>query len=425
MSRHLIFLPFLLLLAGGLLFSLTKDRVYRLNLADAPTFEEAGEPIVNPNFFYQTKERLIKEKTDFIEADLSAMKVTLYEAGEPGEVFPILTKGREGSWWETPAGIYHVGSKAVNHFSSFGQVYQPWSIQFQGNFFIHGWPYYPDGTPVASSYSGGCIRLSSEDAQRLFEKVKIGTPVLVFEESFINGDGFSYTSLQAKPPSLKAESYLVADLKNNYVLAGKNSDKSMPLNSIAALMTALVATDHFNIEKRVAVDPILGVEQASIYDLLFPMLLESSGEAAESIASILGKEQFVKLMNGKAQAIGMNNTSFTNSGESTSTAQDIFNLAKYLYTNRSFVLKMTRGNLDTSIYGAPVFKNLRNSNLVNDEPGFIGGKAGENSDGRQSLLAIFEITIEGDKRPIIIIIFNSEDAKSSTKTLLNYIETNY
>ncbi|PIP46640.1 MAG: hypothetical protein COX15_00070, partial [Candidatus Colwellbacteria bacterium CG23_combo_of_CG06-09_8_20_14_all_42_19] len=83
-----------------------------------------------------------------------------YEKGVFVNEFAILSKGKEGSWWETPAGLYKVQSKEKEHFSSFGRVYQPWSMAFQGNFFIHGWPYYPGGRAVESTYSGGCIRLA-------------------------------------------------------------------------------------------------------------------------------------------------------------------------------------------------------------------------------------------------------------------------
>jgi len=420
MPKQLILLPFLVLLAGGLLFSLAKDRVYKLNLADAPTFEEAGEPITNPNFFLETREKLIREKADFVEADLSAMKLTLYEGGEPREIFPILTKGREGSWWETPAGVYRVGSKAQSHFSSFGQVYQPWSGQFQGNFFIHGWPYYPGGTPVASTYSGGCIRLATEDAKRIFERVETGTPILVFEDSLINGDGFDYgTGKGNKLKKLSSESYLVADLKNNYVLAREDENRALPMGSIANLMIALVATDHMNIEKRVGA--------YSIYDLLFPMLLESSDSAASAIAGVLGEDRFVKLMNQKAQAIGMTNTDFGSipESESISTAQNLFDLAKYLSANRSFILKMTTGHLDTAIYGKPAFSGLKNLNLFGDDPRFIGGQVEQGSGGKESFLAVFEISVKGEKRPVAIILFDSLDAEKDTRTVLDYVETNY
>src|SRR5882724_9446532 len=116
----------------------------------------------------RVKDDFISQKESFIEADLTAMQLSVYENGAVVKQVPILTKGRPGSWWETPAGLYQVQNKETNHFSSFGHVYMPWSMDFQGNFFIHGWPYEPDGTPVSSAYSGGCIRLATDDAEKLY-----------------------------------------------------------------------------------------------------------------------------------------------------------------------------------------------------------------------------------------------------------------
>src|SRR5579862_5292212 len=106
-----------------------------------------------------TKEVHIYIVATFIEANLSTMQLTYYVNGSVAEQFKILAKGRPGSWWETPAGLYKVQEKIPSDFSGFAHVYSPWALDFQGNFLIHGWPYYPGGTPVGSTYSGGCIRL--------------------------------------------------------------------------------------------------------------------------------------------------------------------------------------------------------------------------------------------------------------------------
>ena len=142
------------------------------------------------NFFASTRDKFIEDKVTFLEANLSSMTMRYYEKGEVVKEVPIATKGREGSWWETPAGLYQISTKEKNHFSSFGRVDMPNSMQFQGNFFIHGPTFYPDGTPTPSSYSGGCIRLSMDDSKAIFDLVEQGTPLLVFEDSF-NGDGKS------------------------------------------------------------------------------------------------------------------------------------------------------------------------------------------------------------------------------------------
>jgi len=157
------------------LFSSSKDN-----------FEFGPQPVLSdPNYFKTVRDKMLEEKVSFIEADLSKMILTLYKNGEKEIETSIASKGKEGSWWETPAGIYKIETKEENHFSSFGHVYQPYSLAFQGNFFIHGWPYYPDGTDVPRSYSGGCIRLETKDAEQIFALAEKGMPVLVFEDDFL------------------------------------------------------------------------------------------------------------------------------------------------------------------------------------------------------------------------------------------------
>src|SRR3989344_3348659 len=93
---------------------------------------------------------------------------------------------------QTPNGVYKIRSREENHFSSIGEVWMPWSMHFYGNYFIHGWPYYPSGAPVADTYSGGCIRLSTSDAKELFGEVKNGMPVLAYAGHATQADAGAY-----------------------------------------------------------------------------------------------------------------------------------------------------------------------------------------------------------------------------------------
>ena len=260
--------------------------------ADTKTEFQIGSwpALSNMEFFKKIKDQMIQEKTDFIEADLSDMKLRMYAEGQVAGEVDILTKGKPGSWWETPAGIYAVQLKQKNLFSGFGKVYMPWAMQFQGNFFIHGWPYYPGNTPVASQYSGGCIRLATADAKQIYDFVKVGTPVLVYEKDFISGDGFGY---EKKMPEIMASSYLAADILSNFVFAEKEELGIRPIASITKLITALISIEYINIEKEITIQDSMVVKTSkprlrsgqtySVYDLLHPLLLESSNEAAEAL----------------------------------------------------------------------------------------------------------------------------------------------
>src|SRR3989344_795073 len=153
------------------------------------------------------------------------MKLTLYESGEQKTVLEILTKGREKGWWETPTGNYKVLGKAVNGYSSIGEVWMPYSVQFYGNYLLHGWPHYDDGTPVPQGYSGGCIRLSNEDAKIMYEFVQVGMPVLVLEAHEEHAFGsLAPKAIEAPLPAIGAKSFLIADLASGETTVEKRAD---------------------------------------------------------------------------------------------------------------------------------------------------------------------------------------------------------
>lgn len=427
----------LLILAVGagafLAFAYFREVVYRYDLTlpeggqpGAPAFQYGSWPeLEDVNFYDQVFANLIAEKATFISANLSAMQLAYYERGILKKQFKILAKGKPGSWWETPTGLYRVEGKIPKDFSNFARVYSPWALQFQGNFLIHGWPYYPGGAPVGSAFSGGCIRLSTDDAKTLYDMTNVGTPVLISSVNF-QADAFHE---QIREPQVEAPIYLAADLKSNFVLAEKNSDEQVPIASLTKLMTALVAVEYVNIEKTIVVAPDMIVKTSiprlkvggrySLYDLLQPLLKESSNEAAVAISNFLGQKRFASLMNRTARSIGMTHTHFADASGSdwnnVSTARDLFLLAQYLYNNRSFILKMTRGDTDASVYGPSAFLNLQNFNVFADDPDFIGGKTGVNGGDEGAILSIFRGTFAGNAAPAAEIPANKpvETASSS------------
>lgn len=404
-----------------------------------PTDQAMGSwpALQNANFFAETKKSFIEAKASFMEADLTAMTLKVYKDGEVIKEVPIRTKGREGSWWETPAGLYRIEAKDTRHFSKFGGVYQPWSMVFQGNFFIHGWPYYPDGTPVSSLYSGGCIRLSTDDAKAVYALAEIGMPVLVYQKDF-GTDDFGYMP-KVVSADVSAKEYLAADLKNNFVFLGADTRGGAPVASIVKLMTALVAAEYINLDKEITVPKEAAVftsrprlqpgDKVSAYQLLYPLLQESSNEAAVTLASAVGRDYFVNLMNKKAAALGMVNTHFADpagvSPENISTAEDLFLFAKYLLNNRSFILKITSGTVGANAYGPSEFKDLNNFNVFAGQANFLGGKVGETEQAGQTMLAIWNENLGGEVRPMVIVVLGSKDKITDVNAIRDTVIKNY
>lgn len=396
-----------------------------------------SEPLLSqPNFFAETLATFKENQQSFVEADLSAMKIRYYEKGTVKFEADILSKGKEGSWWETPAGLYAIQSKTPNHLSSFGGVYQPWSLVFQGNFFIHGWPYYPDGTAVSSQYSGGCIRLADVNAKKLYEYVKVGTPVLVYEEDY-QPDTFQYF---VEEPDISAENYLVADVQNGTILTSENVDEKAAIASITKLMTALVAAEYINLDKTVTVTEDLLAstsiqtrlekgDSMSAYSLLLPLLLESDNTAAKVLAAQRGQSQFVSYMNKKAAALGMTNTTFVDpSGAyagNVSTAEDLLHLATYIFNNRSFVLSISSGAKVNTAYTVYNFGTLANFNLTPNLTDFVGGKVGQSTAAGETALVLYKMKLRGEERVIAFVVLGSKDRYSDVQKLHQYVSSQF
>lgn len=387
------------------------------------------------NFYAETLATFQVQKVSFVEANLSTMIIRYHEDGEVVFEAPILTKGREGSWWETPAGLYQVESKSPMHRSSFGNVDTRWNLVFQGNFFIHGWPTYPSGEPVASAFSGGCIRLSDEDAEALYKLVERNTPVLVYEDRY-NGDDFNYT---LTPPKIDATAFLVADVKSGSILLEHNAEEKLPIASITKLMTALIATEYINLDRNTTISqavlattsvPRLYVGQTlSNYSLLLPLLRESSNEAANALSRNLGPSRFVDLMNKKATSICMNNTNFADASgidnENTATSYDLLQLATYLYHNRFFVLSLSSDHNVNALYTVYPFGALKNFNVVPDLNNFLGGKVGKTTAAKETILVLYNISVNGENRPIAFIVLGSEDNYKAVQELHAFVLRNY
>ena len=121
-----------------------------------------------------------KEHTGkYVVAHLDTLILELKNGTTTEAAFPIISQGKEASYFETIGGNYIHDYKIALHFSSIGKVYMPYSVHVFGNYFIHGVPYYKDGREVSGSYSGGCIRLHTKDAKQVYNFVTEGTPIII------------------------------------------------------------------------------------------------------------------------------------------------------------------------------------------------------------------------------------------------------
>ena len=178
--------------------------------------------------------------------------------------------------------------------------------------------------------------------------------VLIFIMSFF----IFNMNVFASEIELKSKSAILYNMTDDKVLYEKNADEEVYIASLTKMMTALVAIENikdFN-QKVVVTNDMLkdvtydlsaaGFNAGNIltYDeILYGIILKSGADATEIASySISGSEkEFVKLMNQKAEEIGMNNTHFSNvigiEGDNHhSTARDVMKLVKYALQNKKF-----------------------------------------------------------------------------------------
>jgi D-alanyl-D-alanine carboxypeptidase (penicillin-binding protein 5/6) len=133
-----------------------------------------------------------------------------------------------------------------------------------------------------------------------------------------------------QPPEAAARSYLLFDVTANQFLAAKDIDSPVEPASLTKLMTEYLVFDALKSKKidfkqtfpvserawkmpgsRMFIDPKM---QVPVEDLIKGMVVQSGNDATMALAEGVGgsAENFVKLMNEQAKALGMKSTSYKN-----------------------------------------------------------------------------------------------------------------
>ena len=130
------------------------------------------------------------------------------------------------------------------------------------------------------------------------------------------------------PDQIYAQSFILINQDDGRVLMEKNADVRMNPASVTKIMTLILAVEQggnlseiiripaeaADIPKDSSVVPVEVGEEMTILDLLYGMMLRSGNDAANAVAIIVGGsiDNFVRMMNAKAQALGCTGTHFVN-----------------------------------------------------------------------------------------------------------------
>lgn len=253
------------------------------------------------------------------------------------------------------------------------------------------------------------------------------------------------------PPEIAARNYLLVDVTAGQVLGAKDIDAPVEQASLTKLMSAYVVFDALRAKKitleqtmpvserawkmpgsRMFIDPKM---QVPVNDLISGMIIQSGNDATMALAEAVGgtAENFVKMMNDQAKALGMKNTSYKNPEGLTepghlTTARDLSILAQRLM--HDFPEYMHYYATKHYAYpGTPASNGSNRNTLLFRDPTVDGLKTGHTSAAGYCLVATAKRDLPnvGQRRLLSIVLGTaSEKARANeSQKLLNWGYTAY
>jgi D-alanyl-D-alanine carboxypeptidase (penicillin-binding protein 5/6) len=250
-------------------------------------------------------------------------------------------------------------------------------------------------------------------------------------------EGISADVIIEDYPKINARSAIVMDFESGRVLFEKNGYIKRPMASTTKIMTAIIALENGNLDDIVKVSKnaasiwgstihLNAGEEISLRELMYGLLLCSGNDAAIAISEhIAGSvEEFLNMMNRKAEEIGAKNTHFTSphgldgTGHY-STAYDLAVITRYALNNPVFneIIKtksITMGK-----------RYMANTNeMLSGYEGADGVKTGYT--GKAGRCLVTSATKDGRRFISVVLFCDSRHQRAlSSKMILDYAFANY
>lgn len=234
---------------------------------------------------------------------------------------------------------------------------------------------------------------------------------------------------EAQPDLLTARAYVAFDVETGALLTAHREHEVVPIASVTKLLTAatvlrtldLTATATIS-EADVANEGRAGRLSAgstyTFYDLLFPLLLESSNDAAAVYERVTNGD-LIRRMNAYAVELGAATLSVADtsglSPENVASAHDLLVLTRSLYGTLPHLFDITQ--LSKRVTEDLVWVN--NSPVLTTS--YKGGKHGFTEAADRTLVALYDEEIGGEVRTVGYILLGSSDLKQDIRTLRSFV----
>lgn len=235
-----------------------------------------------------------------------------------------------------------------------------------------------------------------------------------------------------------ASSYVLMDEKTGRVLLSKDKDSKRLIASITKIMTATIAIESGKMDDIVVIGDEIkksygsGIyieegEEIKLKDLVYGLMLRSGNDAAIAIATYVAgsEEEFVKMMNDKANSLGMKNTIFYNSNglpTPSGNYSSCYDMA--LLTRYAMQYDIYREIVKTKKYKVSTNKKSyiwHNKNKLLNYDYITGGKTGYTEESGRTLVSSASI----DNMNFIVVTIRDSDDWNTHLELYDYAKNNY
>jgi len=276
------------------------------------------------------------------------------------------------------------------------------------------------------------------DKKRITRRIILIILIIVLAGFFspVYGTG---TGESENPPGVSAEHAIVIELNSGKVLYEKNAGIKAYPASITKIMTALIAIENGDLDKKVKISQnSVGVEGSSIYletgekiplrDLVYGLMLRSGNDSAVAISEEIGgtTKNFVTMMNKRAFEIGAVNTHFMNPNglhhkEHYTTARDMALIAREAMKNSEFKV-VAKAKCWTANRGDGKYNYFYNKNkVIYQYEGGTGIKIGYTTVAGRTLVA----SSQRNGMELICVVMNAPNWFQDTYNLMDYIYNQY
>lgn len=239
-------------------------------------------------------------------------------------------------------------------------------------------------------------------------------------------------------PTINSRRYAIYDRLSGRCIYGKDENKQTAMASTTKIMTSIIVVENCKLSDTVTITSKaagtggsrLGLhtdDKITVNDLIYGLMLRSGNDAAVALAihTAGSVEEFAKLMNQKAEELGLTNTHFVtphglDNSEHYTTAYELAVITDYALKNEIIAKVVKTKSTTIKINGNSMQINNTNELLGNVE-GVYGVKTGFTNNAGRCLVT----SVKRGDMDLIIVVLGADTRKDRAKDSMKLIEYAY